>query len=125
VVNGALDELVAVYYPDDTIPLYRRIKVSTAQTVVRMRYRKRWLKIQSMTDPLHIKSRAAFVSGMFGYRSQIPGGPGGASDPGAAIAHYQLATKLLDDEWSVSNPNQAYQVQFDRATFGGNFPVMM
>lgn len=125
VVNGALDELVAVYYPDDTIPLYRRIKVSTAQTVVRMRYRKRWLKIQSMTDPLHIKSRAAFVSGMFGYRSQIPSGPGGAADPGAAIAHYQLATKLLDDEWSVSNPNQAYQVQFDRATFGGNFPVMM
>lgn len=52
---------IGFYYPDETEPNYRRIKLPSKCAWVRIRYRTRTQKITSLTDPLHLKSKLAIV----------------------------------------------------------------
>lgn len=52
---------IGYYWPDETEPTYRRIKLSQSCAWIRMRYRRRSRKVTSLTDPLHMKSKTAII----------------------------------------------------------------
>jgi hypothetical protein len=55
-------QLISYYWPEDTEPYFRRIRLGTSQAAVRIMFRKRWLKITSLLDPIPLRSRMAIIS---------------------------------------------------------------
>lgn len=136
-------DFIAMYWPWDTEPLYRLIRVGTMCKRVRIRYKKNWMKISQLTDPLHVRSREAIVLAMVAVNAMRTGGLGGSSGGGAqggaagnfafmptagvsiAMDQLQLAVQLLDDEWSARNPHATISLQWPRNTYGNSFPQIM
>lgn len=56
--------LIGVYEPDETIPLYRRMKIFPCGPWVRVGYRKRTYEIRSTRDRILLHSRPAFIMAM-------------------------------------------------------------
>lgn len=106
------------YYPDETEPRYMRIKLPRASSWVRMRYRKRTLKVASLADPLHLKSKLSIVC-MVRALDQLYKAKTG--DEIAAAGALELkAVGYLADEQSSSNPGETFQIQFDKS-WGSNY----
>lgn len=95
------------YHPDETEPNYQRIKISQPTAWVRMRYRKRSLKINSLTEPIHLKSKLAIITAMQCIKAMRMG------DMKNAEAYETKATDYLTQEQRTSNPGEHYDFQFD------------
>lgn len=108
---------LGTFWPDVAEPKFRVIKIGQQATTVRMRYRKRWTKIRSLTDPIHMRSRSAMMNALRSLQTAI-------TDPGAANQQLMLAKDLLNKEWRSVHPNEELGVQIDSTIWGGNFVVM-
>jgi hypothetical protein len=97
---------LGMYYPDETEPNYRRIKLDQRSAWVRMRYRKRLLKITSLSDPLHLKNRLSIVTALRAMKAL-------ESDVGLADALEKKAKSYLLAEQSSRNPAETFSVQFE------------
>lgn len=122
--SGNLIQFLATYWPDETEPKYRRIRLGTAPfrfglngtvsyPVVRMRYRKRWRKVTSLTDPIHLRSRKAIIEAMKAWslsdNNQAVMAPGqGVQMERAAL---KIAVEYLNDEWRSMHPNEGLDIQ--------------
>lgn len=120
---------LSMYWPQDTEPQYRLIRMGTMCKRVRIRYKKNWAKIQSLTDPLHVRSREAIILAMTGVAAIRSGASGAAASPfmptaGIQIAMDQinLAVDMLDDEWRSRYPHSAITLQWNPATYGNAYP---
>lgn len=120
---------LSMYWPQDTEPQYRIIRIGTMCKRVRIRYKKNWTKIQGLTDPLHVRSREAIVLAMTGVAAIRSGAAGAASSPfmptaGVQIAMDQInmAVDMLDDEWRSRNPHSAITLQWPQSVYGNAFP---
>lgn len=109
---------IGYYWPDDTEPYYRRIRLGTRAARVRLKYRKRWLKVSSLTDPIPLRSRSAMICAMVAVSTM-------AKDPVATEAQAQAAVRYLQDEWRTnSNPLERMAVQINSRVYGGAFRSM-
>lgn len=116
--GNALGQLIAYWWPIDTEPVYRRIKLGTNAALVRLRYRKRWNKIQSLVDPIPLRSRIGICSAARAVQMA-------KTDPQGSDLQLQAAVAYVNDEWRVSHPRESAPVQINSQVYGGNFtPVM-
>lgn len=108
--DGTIATQLGYYYPDETEPTYRRIRIPCSTCWVRMRYKKRTLKVSSLSDPLHLKSRLAILAAIIGsiqaLRSEKP-------DIQLSEALEAKAVKYLCDNENVRNPGGKLFFQFD------------
>jgi hypothetical protein len=112
-------QLIGYYWPDDTEPCFRRIKLGTHQASVRIMYRKRWLKITSLLDPIPLRSRVAIICACRGLKLL-------KADPEGAGAQFDAALTFLEDEFRMnSNPREDMRIQINPLVWGGNFPPML
>lgn len=124
---------LSMYWPQDTEPQYRLIRIGTMCKRIRIRYKKNWNKIENLTDPLHVRSREAIILAMTGVAAMRSGGSAGAMTSqfmptaGVQIAMDQinLAVDMLDDEWRARNPHQAVTLQWAQSTYGNAFPQIL
>ena len=124
--SGNLVQFLSTYWPDETEPKYRRMRLSqrpfsTFATstpfypVLRMRYRKRWLKITSLTDPIHLRSRKALLAAMDAWslatnnQSVMAPGQGMTMERNAL----EVAVKYLNDEWRSMHQWEGLDIQVD------------
>jgi hypothetical protein len=118
-------QTLGTYWPDDIEPRYKRIKLQLGPQQlqpkrIRMRYRKRWMKITSLTDIIPLKSRSALT--MIGrYLVQIKGGQDVQM---FSENELQQAIDLANADWRRANPREVLQIQVDRSTFGCNYPLV-
>lgn len=125
--SGNLIQLLGTYWPDETEPKYRRIRLGQRPVlsslsgvvqypVMRMRYRKRWTKITSLTDPLHLRSRKAIIEGMkavtlaANQTSVMAPGQGFTMERNAL----EVAAKYLNDEWRSLHQREGLDIQVDQ-----------
>jgi hypothetical protein len=112
--TDGLKELVtlATYYPDETVPSYQRIRIPQPAAQVRIRYRKRWNKVSSLTEPIHLKSRMAILLMMQAMLESL-------ANVQQAQAKMQMAAQLCNEEWEATNPLEMPQIQIDSELWGG------
>jgi hypothetical protein len=118
-------QTLGTYWPDDIEPRYKRIKLQLGPQQlqpkrIRMRYRKRWMKISSLTDIIPLKNRSALT--MIGrYLVQIKTGQDVQMFSENML---QQAIDLANADWRRANPREVLQIQVDRSTFGCNYPLV-
>lgn len=101
------ETLAGYYYPDETQPRYRVIKVATGkETRLRLQYRRRPLRISSLHDPIPLRSRRALELAMQAEKD-FP------TDPKAAEIMEAKAVDLLREEQLSANPNAVMSLQVD------------
>lgn len=105
--NGNNEIVIGYYYPDETEPKYRRIKLYTNCTRVRIMYRKRHLKISSLTDPIHLRSKTAVLAMAQAIEAL------GKGDSKKYDELESTAIKLLADENQINNQSDARTITFD------------
>jgi hypothetical protein len=129
-ITNCQTQFVSMFWPWDTEPMYRLIRVGTMCKRVRVRYKKNWLKISQLTDPIHIRSREAIIQAL-GAIATMRLGANNSQDastfmPTAPITiaqqQLQLAAKMVDDEWRARFPNSTITLQWSTRTFGPAFP---
>lgn len=106
--------MLGYWYPDETEPKYLRIKTSSYNTKrLRVLYRKRDLKVSSLFDPIHLRSRLAIETTLRSLKLM-------ESDPASAINLQAVAVNYLSKEKLNWSPNDTAVLQFDSSTMGGN-----
>lgn len=110
-IGGTTNVTVGYYYPDETEPSYSRIKVGCGCSWVRMRYRKRMMKVTSLTDPLHLKSKLAI---MMAIRSMVLLKAGKFTEAEQAE---QKAFQFLVEEQQSRHPAETMSFQIDNKTY--------
>jgi hypothetical protein len=125
-------QFLALYWPQDTEPLYRQIRVGAFCKRIRVRYRKNYLKVNDFADPIHVRNRTAVVLAMTGLAAMKQGGMGAnvsAFQPTAGVQiatdQLNLAVDMLNDEWRISHPQEGITIQWDSRIFGNAFPQIM
>lgn len=124
--SGNLIQFLSTYWPDETEPKYRRMRLSERPLstvasgtpfypVLRIRYRKRWRKITSLTDPIHLRSRKALLAAMDAWslatNNQAVMAPGqGMTMERNAL---EVAVKYLNDEWRSMHSKEGLDIQVD------------
>jgi hypothetical protein len=108
---------LGIFWPNVREPRFRIIKIGQKAVTVRIRYRKRLVKITSLTDPIHLRSRSAVCHTMRSIQTAI-------SDPGASTALLQVAKDLLNKEWRATHPNEQLGINIDPSTWGGSMITM-
>lgn len=108
---------LGTFWPGISEPRFRVIKIGQKAVTIRMRYKKRWLKISSLTDPIHLKSRSAVFNAL---RSIMTA----ASDPNSAQVLLAAAKDMLNKEWRASHPQEGLELQFDPSIWGGSMITM-
>lgn len=96
------------YYPDETEPTYRRIRLNGSCEWVRMRYRKRTLKVTSLTDQLHLKSKLAVMCMCRSLASLKAG------EFAKAGEMEKKALQYIAEEQMSRNPAETFSFQFDQ-----------
>jgi hypothetical protein len=124
-------QFLSLYWPQDTEPMYRQIRVGAFCKRIRVRYRKNYLKVNDLSDPIHVRNRTAVVLAMTGLAAMKSGG-GQAMNTfmptaGVQIASDQLnlAVDMLNDEWRVMHPQEGIQLQWDRRIYGNAFEQIL
>ena len=100
-------QLLAIYDTDETEPLFKRIRVPTWVTWIRMRYRARTFKITKMSDVINMRSKTAIVTMIRALKALEAGDMNGYQAFDAA------AVKIISDEEATRNPAQTFDLQFD------------
>lgn len=108
---------LGTFWPGVCEPRFRTIKIGQQAVWVRMRYKKRWLKISSLTDPVHMRSRSAMFNAL---RSIMTA----TTDPNAAQVLLMAAKTLLNQEWRATHTHEGLELQFDPAIWGGSMITM-
>jgi hypothetical protein len=124
ITDGVQDiQTLATYWPTDIEPRYHRIKLQLGpmqqQPVrIRLRYRRRWYKIGSLTDIVPLKSRSALTM-IARYLVQIKGGQDVQMFSENMLSQ---AIDLAEADWRRANPREVLEIQIDQNTFGAAFP---
>jgi hypothetical protein len=113
--DQTLSTQLGYWYPDETEPLYNRIKLPRFSTWVRMRYRKRTLKVSSLTDPIHLRSKLSICTMLRSIEALNKG------DLNAAPALESKALQFLSEEQMSRNPGESFDLQFSSVSFGDNY----
>ncbi len=108
--NNNTSLLIGYYAGDETEPNYRRIKINRKACWCRVKYRKRFLKVTSLSDPLHLKSKLSITLAMRAIASFEKG------DLQAAEGYEQKALQMLSEEQLSRNPDEAFSFQYDTRT---------
>ena len=108
---------LGIFWPGVCEPRFRIIKIGQKAVTVRLRYRKRWLKITGLTDPIHLRSRSAMLNLMRAIQT-------GMSDPAGANALQMAAKQLLNQEWRSVHPHAELGLQVDSSIWGSSFIYM-
>lgn len=108
---------LGTFWPNVAEPKFRVIKIGQKAVTIRLRYKKRLLKVTSLTDPVHMRSRSAMLNAMRAIQTSI-------TDPSSAQVLMEAAKDLLNKEWRASNPNASLGLQFDPDTWGGSMITM-
>lgn len=87
--------LLGIFEPNETKPLYRRIKVCGGNEWVRIAYRKKSLDIVSLDDVILLHSRPALILAMHAIQKYRE------ADLGLAVQFEAQATRLLSERESV------------------------
>jgi hypothetical protein len=87
--------LIGVFEPDETVPLYRRIKVSRGCGWVRLHYRKRTAEVRSAKDRILLHSRPALILALHALKFYRD------SDLANGNAYEANATRLLTEREST------------------------
>jgi hypothetical protein len=112
-------QLISYYWPEDTEPYFRRIRLGTSLASVRLMYRKRWLKITSLLDSIPLRSRMAIINAAMGVSTA-------KTDPVKAEAYFGAAVGYIQDEFRTnSNPREDVRIQINSRVYGGNFQSVM
>lgn len=87
--------LLGVYEPDETLPLYRRIRIARCTSHIRLHYRRRTARVYSVNDRILLHSRLALLLAMRAVKfyddADLPNGN----------AYEANATRLLTEKESV------------------------
>lgn len=108
--------LLGYWYPDEKRPHYRRIKVwKEAAARIRIRYKLRTLRINSLFAPMHLRSAIALIEMMRSLKSR--------KDNNAAQADLQEqnAVRFLNEQEGGDNPTENLRLQFHSAVMPGGF----
>jgi hypothetical protein len=108
-----LTQFLGNYWPNINEPKFRVIKIGQKAVTVRLRYRKRLVKITSLTDPLHMRSRNALMNAMRSIQT-------GIQNPQGAQVLLASAKDMLNAEWRASHPHEELGIQIDPSTWGGS-----
>jgi hypothetical protein len=108
---------LGTFWPNVAEPRFRVVKIGQKAVCVRLRYKKRLLKIQSLTDPLHLRSRSAILNAMRSIQTAI-------ADPSSAGVLMEAAKDLMQKEWRSTHPHEQMGIQIDADTWGGSMYVM-
>jgi hypothetical protein len=111
--DGTIVTQLGYYYPDETEPNYSRIKIPSQTCWIRMRYRKRALKVSSLTDPIHLRSRRAVLAMMGAIKAM---GSGKVEDLQLADALEKKALQWLGEERIARNPGGTWKLKVDTRT---------
>jgi len=91
--------LLGIFEPDETKPLYRRIRINTNDSWVRLCYRKRSLELISQSDRILLHSRPALVLAMHAIKKFRE------LDIASAVQFEAHATRLLTErEETLTSP---------------------
>lgn len=107
--DGTTATQLGYYYPDETEPTYRRIRIPCSTCWIRMRYKKRSLKVSSLSDPIHLKSRLAILSAIGSIEALRAAKP----DVQLSEALEAKALKYLSESENARNPGGKLFFQFD------------
>ncbi len=111
--SGSEGMLLGHWYPDETEPKYRKIKVHTEKAKrIRVMYRKRFQKITSLFQPIQLRSRLAIENMMRSIQMQ-------PTDQSTAQMYEQIAVNYLSEERINSSPSEMPTLQFDRSSMPG------
>lgn len=110
-------QMLAVYWPNVAEPRFRVIKIGQQAVTCRLRYRKRWVKIGALTDPLHVRSRSAMQNALRSIATAV-------SDPNSAQVLLMAAKTQLNAEWRATHPQEELILQVDSSVWGSNFVTM-
>jgi hypothetical protein len=108
---------LGIFWPEVPEPRFRVIKIGQKAVSIRLRYRKRWTKIRSLTDPLHLRSRSAIMNLMRAIQT-------GMTDPAGQNALQMAAKTLLNQEWRITHPHEELTLQVDPSIWGSSFIYM-
>jgi hypothetical protein len=108
---------LGTFWPNIAEPRFRVIKIGQKAVTIRMRYRKRLVKITSLTDPLHMRSRSAIFNALRSIQTAI-------QDPNSAQLLLMAAKDLLNKEWRATHPHEELGIQIDGSIWGGSMVTM-
>jgi hypothetical protein len=108
---------LGTFWPGVPEPRFRVIKIGQKAVTIRMRYKKRWLKISSLTDPIHMRSRSAMFNALRSIQTAT-------TDPNSAQALLMAAKAQLNQEWRATHPQDDLSLQFDPSIWGGSMITM-
>ena len=108
---------LGTFWPNIAEPMFRIIKIGQKAVTIRLRYKKRLLKIVSLTDPVHMRSRSAMLNAMRAIQTAM-------TDPNAANVLLMAAKDLLNKEWRATHPHESMGIQIDPDTWGSSFVSM-
>jgi len=101
------------YYPDETEPKYKVIKIDRkTATRIRVFYRRRETLIRSMGQPIHLRSRLAMECAMRALKLM-------ETDTAAATEQRESAAQLLREEMRSKNRSRSTGLQFDKTVMPG------
>ncbi len=102
--------LVGYYYPDETEPKYARMRVPWRCPWIRMLYRKREIKITSLTDPLNLRSRWAIREMLESMKAATDPK---MADPNKAKALEASALQHMTEQYYADNPSERFEIEVD------------
>ncbi len=108
---------LGTFWPNVAEPKFRIIRIGQKAVTVRLRYKKRLVKITSLTDPVHMRSRSAMMNALRSIQTST-------TDPQSATLLLEAAKQLLQREWRSTHPQEQMGMQVDPGTWGANFVTM-
>ncbi len=108
---------LGTFWPNVAEPKFRIIRIGQKAVTVRLRYKKRLVKITSLTDPVHMRSRSAMMNALRSIQT-------GVQDPQGAVVLLEAAKQLLNREWRSTHPQEQMGMQVDPGTWGASFITM-
>jgi hypothetical protein len=108
---------LGTFWPGVCEPRFRVIRIGQKAVTIRLRYKKRWLKISSLTDPIHMRSRSAMFNALRSIQTAT-------TDPMSAQQLMMAAKQQLNQEWRATHPQEGLDLQFDPSVWGGSMITM-
>jgi hypothetical protein len=110
-------QFLGTFWPNVPEPKFRVIKIGQQAVTVRIRYKKRLVKITSLTDPVHLRSRTALMHAMRAIMTMV-------QDPAGAEQILGIAKQHLDAEWRATHPHEELGMQIDSSIWGASATYM-
>ncbi len=111
--------ILGYWHPDEVEPKYRAIKVSTTrETRIRIKFKRRWRRVNSMFDWIPLRSRLALLDMMRSLEAK-------KTDPQSAIGYELAATNYLKEEQRANSPHNQGSIQIDEDTAPFSFTPLM